>query len=59
MIVIDDTSKGLSKAWSITYNRNHSFIVLSTVIKIVKLLQYRPLEGVDICAINKINDVIR
>ncbi len=35
MIVIDDTSWGLSKAWSVTYYRNHSFIVLATVITIV------------------------
>jgi hypothetical protein len=35
MIVIDDTSQGLSKAWIITYNFNHSFIILATVIVIV------------------------
>ncbi len=33
-IVIEDTSKGLSKAWSINYDRNNSFIVLATVITI-------------------------
>jgi hypothetical protein len=35
MIVIDNTSKGLSNAWSLTYDCNHSFIVLATVITIV------------------------
>jgi len=34
-IVIDDTSYGLGKALSITYDHNHSFIVLATVITIV------------------------
>jgi hypothetical protein len=34
-IVIDDTSQGLRKAWSVTYKRNHIFIVLATVIKII------------------------
>ncbi len=35
MIIIDDTSEGLSKAWSITYDCNHSFIILATVIMII------------------------
>jgi hypothetical protein len=35
MIIIDDTSYGLSKAWSVTYKYNNSFIVLATVITIV------------------------
>jgi hypothetical protein len=34
-IVIDDTSQGLRKAWSVTYKRNQIFIVLATVITIV------------------------
>ncbi len=34
-IVIDDTSQGLRKAWSTTYDRNHSFIVLAAVITII------------------------
>ncbi len=35
MIIIEDTSYGLSKAWSVTYKYNNSFIVLATVITIV------------------------
>jgi hypothetical protein len=35
MIIIDNTSKGLNKAWSLTYDHNHSFIALDTVITIV------------------------
>ncbi len=35
MTIIDNTSQGLRKAWSVTYDCNHSFLVLAAVIKII------------------------